>query len=226
MDTGTWASRARSARLLAILALAVGTGAPSAWAGRASDEESFHFPKGTRWKYVGTTNGRATSVVQEVFKISRGDLFIKGEPVTVHHLLMRSVMDGQQGGSESISTTGYLGIDEQYFFTGTLGGAPVRMYKLGSKKGEIWPSTDPRLTSLPDRQFVHLGEETVSVPAGVFRNVRHLQVRVDRGGVLSVGDFYVVPSVGIIKTEARSEGGGEKRHVELELESFIPPADF
>jgi hypothetical protein len=226
METKTRSSRARAAGTVGILVLAVCLGVPPVWAGSSPDDESFHFLKGTRWKYVGTSNGRPTSVVQEVFKISQGDLFIKGESVTLHHLMMRSVIGGPEGESESISTTGYLGTDGEYFFTGTLGAAPVRMYKLGAKKGDVWPCTDPRLKATSDRQFLHLGEESVSVPAGMFRHARHLQVRVSQSGITSTGDFYVVPGVGIVKTEAQSEGGGGKRHVLLELESFTPPGEF
>lgn len=208
------------------MAAALSLGIPVAGAASSKDDESFEFPKGTRWKYVGTTNGTKTTVVQEVFKISKGELFVPGEPVTVHHLIMRSGSDGFESGLETVSTGGFLAVDGQYFMTGTLGGAPVRLYKLGSKPGDSWPCTDPRLKSLPDRTFTHRGVEQVSVPAGVFRNARHVQVQVHKDGVTSTGDFYIVPGVGIVKTQAVVEANGGTRRVELELESFTPPGEF
>jgi hypothetical protein len=208
------------------MAAAVLAGFPSAGAGSSHDEETFEFRKGTRWKYVGTANGTKTTVTQEVFRISRGELFTRGEAATVHHLLMRSSSEGPEGGQESVSTSGFLGVEGGYFMTGSIGGAPVRLYKLGSRPGDTWLCTDPRLKSQPDRQFTHLGMVQVAVPAGVFRNARHVQVHVEKDGVTSTGDFYIVPGVGIVKTEAVAEGYGIKHRVVLELESFTPPNEF
>jgi hypothetical protein len=208
------------------LAATLALGIPAAGAASSGDDETFEFPKGTRWKYVGTTNGTKTTVVQEVFKVSHGELFVPGESITVYHLIMRSGSEGFEGGLESVSTTGFVAVDGEYFMTGSLGSAPVRLYKLGSKPGDSWPCTDPRLKSLPDRTFTHRGLEKVTVPAGVFRNARHVQVQVRKEGVTSTGDFYIVPGVGIVKTQAVVEASGGTRRVELELESFSPPGEF
>jgi hypothetical protein len=220
--------RTSTLRLIAgLVGLALAAGLSPAWAVSGGDEELFLFRKGTRWSYVGTSNGSRTTVNQEVFKVSQGEFFAKGEPATLHHLIMRSVVaDGPTGGIESVSTTGYVGVEGGYFVTGSLGGAPVRLYRLGSKPGDTWPCTDPRLKSPSDHLFTHMGLETVSVPAGVFRNARHVQVQVRSQGVTSTGDFYIVPGVGIVKTGAVSEGNGVTRHVELELEKFSPPGEF
>ncbi len=219
--------RSRTLRLVAgLLGVALGAGLSPAWAVPGTQEESFLFRKGTRWNYVGTSNGSRTTVLQEVFKVSQGEFFAKGEPATLHHLIMRSVADGPTGGAESISTTGFVGVEGGYFVTGSLGGAPVRLYRLGSKPGDSWPCTDERLKPQPGRTFTHMGLETVAVPAGVFKNARHIRVQVRAGGVTSTGDFYIVPGVGIVKTEAVSEGNGVTRRVELELEKFSPPGEF
>ena len=209
-----------------LLGVALGTGLSPTWAASGGEDETFLFRKGTRWNYVGTSNGTRTTVIQEVFKVSQGEFFAQGEPATLHHLVMRSVAHGPLGGIETVSTTGYVGVEGGYFITGSLGGAPVRLYRLGSKPGDSWPCTDPRLKSQPDHAFTHLGVQTVSVPAGVFRNARHVQVQVRTEGVMSTGDFYIVPGVGIVKTEAVSEGNGVTRRVELELEKFSPPGEF
>ena len=223
----TGGHRTRMLRLIAgLLGVALGVGLSPAWAASGTQEESFLFRKGTRWNYVGTSNGSRTTVIQEIFKVSQGEFFAKGEPATLHHLIMRSVADGPTGGAESISTTGYVGVEGGYFVTGSLGGAPVRLYRLGSKPGDSWPCTDPRLKAQPGRSFTHMGLETVAVPAGVFKNARHVRVQVRGEGVTSTGDFYIVPGVGIVKTEAVSEGNGVTRRVELELEKFSPPGEF
>jgi hypothetical protein len=212
--------------LLWTVFLALPLGLPEGWASSPVDEESFDFRTGTRWKYVGTAGGLKTTLAQEVFKISQGDLFVKGELATIHHILMRTQSESARGQRELISTTSYLGLEGDYFVTGTLAGVPVRVYKLGSRKGDTWPCTDPRLKSVPDRVFTHLGVEKVAVPAGIFRNARHVQVVIEAEGGLHTGDFYIVPGIGIVKTRAVSETGGRKTEVFLELESFTPSVEF
>ncbi len=214
------------ASALGLVVLATFLGLPVAGAVSSGDEESFDFRKGTRWKYVGRANGVKTTMVQDVFKISQGDFFARGELATVHHLLMRTRTEDALGERESISTGSYLGLEGDYLVTGTSGGVPVRIYKLGSRKGETWPCTDPRLKSDPDRVFTHLGVEKVAVPAGIFRNARHVQVVIRTEGGVHTGDFYIVPGIGIVKTEALSETAGQKKDVLLELESFSPPGEF
>src|SRR5206468_4922553 len=107
-----------------------------------------------------------------------------------------------------LTTKSYMGVEGGYLVTRTLGGVPVRLYKLGSKKGDRWECTDARLKSDPDRVFTHLGVETVAVPAGTFRNARHVRVEIVAEGRRHTGDFYIVPGVGIVKTEAVLEGDG------------------
>lgn len=199
---------------------------PQGWAASSGDEESFDFFKGTRWTYVGTANGMKTKVVQEIFKVSRGEFFVKGESATVHQLLMRTWSVEPGGERESISTTSYLGLENDYLVTGAVGTVPVRIYKTGSRKGDTWPCTDPRLKSAPDRVFTHLGMEKVTVPAGIFRNARHVQVVIQAEGGSHTGDFFIVPGIGIVKTQAVSETAGRKMEVVLELESFNRPGEF
>jgi hypothetical protein len=218
--------RATKPALWGTALLAFALGVTGAWGSSAADDEPFQFPKGTRWKYIGTTNGVKTAVTQEVFKVSQGDLFVKGERATVSHLLLRTVGDQFGGELESISTTGFIGIEGGYFVTGSVGGAPVRLYKLGSRPGDTWPCTDPRLKNMPDRTFVHVGIEKLTVPAGVFRSARHVRVELQQGGATHTGDFYIVPGIGIVKTEAVSEAAGRQFKVTLELESFTPPGEF
>jgi len=190
------------------------------------DEDSFNFRKGTRWRYTGTAGATKTSLIQEVFKISEGELFTKGEPATIYHLLMKTERDEPGGAAATLTTKSYLGVEAGYLVTGSLGGVPVRLYKLGSKKGDRWECTDARLKSDPDRVFTHLGVETVSVPAGTFRNARHVRVVIAAEGRRHTGDFYIVPGVGIVKTEAAVEGDGVHKRVVLELDRFEPPGEF
>jgi hypothetical protein len=190
------------------------------------DEESFRFRKGTRWKYTGTSDGTKTTLLQEVFKISEGDLFTKGEPATIYHLLMKTQSEEPGGAAATLSTKTYLGVEGGYLVTGTLGGVPVRIYKLGSRKGDTWECTDPRLKSDPDRVFTHLGVVTVAVPAGTFTNARHVQVEILANGGRHTGDFYIVPGVGIVKSEAAVESNGVRKSVLVELDRFEPPGEF
>jgi hypothetical protein len=197
-----------------------------AWAASQGDEDSFRFRKGTRWKYTGTAGTTKTSLIQEVFKISEGELFMKGEPATIYHLLMKTESDDPTGAAASLTTKSYLGVEGGYLVTGTLGGVPVRLYKLGSRKGDTWECTDGRLKSAPDQVFTHLGVETVAVPAGTFRNARHVQVEIQAEGRRHTGDFYIVPGVGIVKSEAVVEANGVQKRLLLELDRFEPPGDF
>ena len=197
-----------------------------ALAASQGDEDTFRFRKGTRWKYTGTAGSTKTSLIQEVFKISEGDLLTKGEPATIYHLLMKTESDDPQGAAASLTTKTYLGVEAGYLVTGTLGGVPVRLYKLGSRKGDTWECTDARLKSAPDRVFTHLGVETVAVPAGTFRNARHIQVEIEAEGRRHKGDFYIVPGVGIVKSEAVVEANGVQKRLLLELDRFEPPGEF
>jgi len=218
--------RQSSPRATALFVLAALLSLPSAWAAPSGDEETFQFRKGTRWKYTGTAGGTKTTLTQEVFKISQGEVFTKGEPATVYHLVTRTQSDDPAGQTSSLSTRSYLGVESGYLVTGSFGGVPVRIYKLGSQKGDSWECTDPRLKADPDRVFTHLGVETVSVPAGTFKNARHVQVEILAAGGRHVGEFYIVPGVGIVKTQAMSESNGIRKSVLLELDSFDLPGEF
>jgi hypothetical protein len=207
--------------VLGLLLALAGAGAAS-----QGDEDTFHFRKGTRWKYTGTAGSTKTSLIQEIFKVSEGELFAKGEPATIYHLLMKTQSDDPTGAAASLTTKTYMGVEGGYLVTGSLGGVPVRLYKLGSRKGDTWECTDARLKSAPDRVFTHLGVETVSVPAGTFRNARHVRVEIAAEGRRHTGDFYIVPGVGIVKTEAVVETDGARKSMLLVLDRFEPPGEF
>jgi len=212
-------------RLLAVV-LATGLGISSAAAAPSGDQESFRFEKGTRWTYVGTTQGQKTTVVQEVFKVREGDFSLKGESAILYPLLSRTLTEGPSSEVESITTTGYLGLESGFFVTGSLGaGVPVRIFKLGSRRGDSWTCTDPRLKDAPDLVFRNLGMEKVTVPAGTYLDARHIQLRIETPGGLHIGDFYIVPGVGIVKTQATSEESGEKKSLLLELTRFTGPGE-
>ena len=144
----------------------------------------------------------------------------------MYHLAMKTVTSSAVGELESLTTTGYLGVENGFLVTGTLGAAPVRIYKLDSRPGDSWLCTDPRLKDVPDRTFTHLRTEAVAVPAGLFKNARHIQVVIRKDAGTYTGDFYIVPGIGIVKTEALAEGDGPAKRVLLELESFSSPGEF
>lgn len=178
------------------------------------DETSFRFQEGTRWTYVGTSQGQKTTVVQEVLQVR------PGEQATVFQLLTKSRTEGPAGELEAISTGSYIGLEDGHFVTGTLGGVAVRLYKKSSRKGDSWPCTEGS-----DRVFTNLGVEEVTVPAGTFPQAHHVQVRVQTPGGVHTGDFYIVPGVGIVKTQATSEENGVKKSVLLELVRFTVPGE-
>jgi len=80
---------------------------------------------------------------------------------------------------------------------------PMRLYKLGSRKGHSWasrPENEPG-----EYRIHHLGLTTVDVPAGRFENVICLRLALKA----TVQDFYLKPGVGLIKHEQSSPGEPE-----------------
>ena len=152
------------------------------------------------------------------------DLAWKGEPATVFHLAVRT-LNVETGGFEMDLMTSYLALENDYLVTGSQEGPPVRIYKLNSRKGDTWPCIDPEIKHL-DLVFAHLGEEEITVPAGTFRNARHIQVVIQGAESRHVGDLYIVPRIGIIKSRTLSEGHGRRMDIYLELKKFSPVREF
>lgn len=233
MATNAGLSGGRSARFphrsmtsaLSAAALTACLGLLSARAAPSPDDESFEFRKGTRWTYVGEQNGSKKTVVEEVLQVSTEDLVVTGEPATVFHLAIRT-LNVETGRFELNMTTAYLALEGGFLVTGSREGPPIRIYKLDSRKGDSWPCIDARLTKLSDLVFTHLGEEEITVPAGTFRNARHIQVEFQTEGSRHVGDVYIVPGVGIVKSRTVTEANGEKKSAFLELQKFSPPREF
>ena len=204
----------RGALLLACLGL------PLAWGSSLPEEDPFDFPVGTRWSYVGTSGGQKTSVVQEVIAVRQGEFFAPGEGGTLYPLRMRTRCGEAGDEFESDSMRPYLALSGGFLITGNLGGNAVRLYKVSSRKGQSWPCIAPRKSSDPEAEFIHLGIEKVTVPAGDFPNARHIRMRAGPEAAGHATDFWIVPGLGIVKTRAVSLLAGSPREVVLELDSF------
>lgn len=214
---------ALSALLSVMLCVALGDSSVSAVP--AHDKEPFYFAKGTRWIYDASHNGTRKSVTQEVLRVTTQDLVWRGEPATVFHLGVKTV-NLDSGGIELELTTSYLALVDGYLATGSPGGLPVRIYKLHSKPGDSWPCVDPRVTGSSPLVFVHLGREDVTVPAGTFKNAHHIQVEISLEGSRHLGELFILPPFGILKSRTLSERGGERIEGTMELRKFIPALEY
>lgn len=209
----------------AFWALTAGLGLLPASEAASADDDTFEFHRGTRWTYEGDQNGTRRTVLQEVLRVTTEDLFWKDEPATVYRMAVRTFSE-DTGRFELTSTTTYLALEEGYLVTGSHEGLPVRIYKLDSRKGDSWLCVDPRIRNLPELSFTHLGEEEVTVPAGTYKRARHIQMEIEADGFLHTGDMYIVPGVGIVKSQTTSEGNGQKKTVSLELKKFSSPREY
>ena len=225
LASATIRSTSRTLLMLLTSLVTASLGIASAPAASSPADESFYFPKGTRWVYEGKANGVKRTVAQEVLRVSTEDLVWKGEPATVFRLAVRT-LNVETGRFEMGLMTSYLALENGYLVTGSQEGPPVRIYKLNSRKGDTWPCIDPRIGKHPDLVFAHLGEEETTVPAGTFRNARHIQVAIPGEESRHVGDLYIVPRIGIIKSRAFSEGHDKRMEVTLELKRFSPVREF
>jgi hypothetical protein len=154
-----------------------------------SDEDVaglYLFPPGTTWTYE-TVAGKERH---------RGQLRVK--KVEAGKVWMESRRDGPSPSTDWVEDhveyveNGYL--LRSVVENGVLG-TPIRVYRLGSRKGQSWES-DPHGT--PGEYLIHhLGLTRVELPAGRFENVRCLRF------VLKaiVQDSYLKPGIGLVKQE-------------------------
>ena len=174
------------------------------WVARvvAAPEENLHrFGKGTVWNYAVTqadkTYIRVTTILEE-----RED-----GGVVYETYIIQDPSEPRPLRSERY----VMRVEGKYLLRHTDADRHYRVYRFGSRKGDTW-LTEPKAGS--DLKTVHLGRETVSVPAGSFQNVIHVRLTMFEGGRRDE-DLYLAPGVGIVKREtAFNEGGSSGRQRE------------
>jgi hypothetical protein len=192
---------------------------------RSSGNDQFDFPRGVRWTYDGDADGKKLVVEQEVVRVTTEPLLIPGQSATISYIATR-IQDGDTGSWHQEPAMSYLALTGGYLVNGMTTGLPIRIYKLDARQGDSWPVIDPRIRSLRGLKFTHLGEEEITVPAGTFGHARHVRAEIEVDGRAETVDIYIVPQVGIIKTETTLEGDGKKSSMTLELRAFHPLREY
>ncbi|MBI2900624.1 MAG: hypothetical protein HYY17_10590 [Planctomycetes bacterium] len=186
-------------RFAAILALAL--------IGRQdTGEQFFKFKVGTTWVFEQTEEGKVKKMTLKVTKEEGGKVYVESseergddkEPRIEN--LVWYVEDG-------ILTLGEIEKE---------GTKPIfRVYKIGSRKGDKWKSSFGG--GQEDMDVTHLGTEELTVPAGKYKDVVHVQMAKtvkagDEERTVSM-DFYLVPAVGLVKLEINA--GKDKNVIQL-----------
>lgn len=149
-------------------------------------EPYFKFRPGTEWTYVHTADGKSSRAVLTVTKEQDGRVHVETksyradpEKPAVHeqvwyvedgHVVWAAVREKQ--------------VEPQ-----------VRIYKIGSCKGDTWK--DLAQSDTKSAVATHHGTEEVTVPAGTFKSATKVQVRVDRSALT----LWLVPDVGMVRLE-------------------------
>lgn len=172
-----------------------------------SAEKFLDFKKGTSWIYDEVRDGAKIKIVNTVERRQENRVFV-------------SVQEERAGGKIDQGIVAWyaengfllLGLESEE------GILPLfRFYRLDSKKDDAWDAAphDPGLES----QAVHFGTEELTVPAGTFHDVIHIQIQTQiKGGEAGTMDLWFTPGFGLLKSDVEA---GEHRAVK-ELREFTP----
>ena len=91
----------------------------------------------------------------------------------------------------------------------------MKLYKVGSKKGDTWEWTEDGHSA----KGKNLGREEVKVAAGTYPETLHVRCELAEGNMTFGLDFWLAPGVGPVKF---SISAGELGTMALELKEFKP----
>lgn len=149
---------------------------------QAEGLQDWSFPVGTTWTYAMLDAGAEKTRVLKVVKVEGGRT----------HYEDKTFVKGKEKLDESRSFGHYVekGFLMEARFEDGKPMFPSRVFKLGSKKGDSWTSTDEE--EKPD--VTHMGVTQIQVPGGIFREAIHLRLQM-RTGTL---DTWRVPGAGVV----------------------------
>lgn len=90
----------------------------------------------------------------------------------------------------------------------------MRMFKYGAKPGDTWDGWVAKAEDAPAVTVKYVGLEEVTVPAGTYKDVVHVQATITGGPTM---DYYFAPKMGLIKFNILVQAGITKR---LEMTAF------
>ncbi len=151
-----------------------------------SGEQYFRFKPGTRWTYRQTQGERTSTSVLTVVKDESGR-------VTVESREFR-----EEGKAPKVSSIVWV-VSEGFLTWEEMkqGKQVLRVYKLGSSKGDAWKS--PLGEGRGEMDATHLGAGEVKVPAGIFKEAVQVRMRIAQAEVPFSLDIHLAPRVGPVR---------------------------
>ncbi len=153
-------------------------------------EQFYKFQVGTEWEYAQTdAEGDKTSVTT-VVKNEEGKVTLESKDYK------------DKDRKELIKTeTLILSVKDGILWIGGEGDQPMPplpLYKLGSKKGDVWKWKMGEGEEAREIDVCNEGTSEVEVPAGKYKDVTTVEVKLGEMGSLK---FYLAPKVGLIMGE-------------------------
>lgn len=173
---------------------------------QADTGESFcRFPKGTSWTYRRSQGDTAFKVVMTVTDQAEGRLVVESREYA-------------EEGKEPRPKTLAWAVEEGFLLWGEFKGgkiqSPLRVYKIGSKKGDTWKS--PVGEGKGDLEATHMGTVEVKVPAGTYRDAVQVAFRFGTDQPKPLMEIVLAPKVGMV----RFGGSAGSLQAVMELEEF------
>jgi hypothetical protein len=154
-------------------------------------EQFFKFPVGTSWKLLQKDGDKETKIELQAAKHEEGKTFVESK-------------EFRDEGEPKLTTLVWWA-EGGHVIWGERRNEKVRpelrIYKLGSKKGDSWDAS-PGPGGPPDAKATHMGTVEKKVAAGTYKDALHVQL--EFGG--QKADMFFAPKVGIIRMEMLLEG--------------------
>lgn len=171
-------------------------------------EEYWKFKTGTKWEYT-EKQGEVKIISQVQAKEMKDDKLVLESKREVPE------QDAEEKTMYTYAKDGYIVWAEE----GEDGAIReyLRIWKIGSKKGDTWTSTmgESELT------LTFLGIEEVKVEAGTYKDARRVgfEMKDEEKGQTLTGEYWLVPNVGLVKMQMKQM---DQTVYELELISHTP----
>ncbi len=153
----------------------------------------FRFPKGTSWTYTRSQGGAAFKVVMTVVDEKEG------------RVVTESKEYAEEGKEPQVKTMAWA-VEDGFLLWGEFRAgrilSPLRVYKLGSKKGDTWKS--PVGEGKAELEAVHLGMAEVKVPAGTYRDAVQVAFRFGPDPGKPLLEIALAPKAGMVRFSGSS----------------------
>ena len=154
-------------------------------------EQFFKFPVGTSWKLVLKEGDKETKIELQVLRHEEGRTIVESKEL-------------RSEGEPRLATLAWWA-EEGHVIWGEKRGEKLRpelrVYKIGSKKGDTWDASAGAATPVAAKA-THFGTLEKKVTAGTYKDA--VQVKLDLGGMKA--EMFLAPKVGLIRMEMNAEG--------------------